>query len=406
VHMAMNNSYIGHTIKKWISLAGLLCLAFSAGSLYAAKEGNDPGKGLDKKPPKDGKSAYSVRRIVIDPGHGGHDPGCVGLISKEKDVVLAISLKLGKLLESEMEDVEVSYTRKKDVFLELHQRAAIANKNNADLFISLHCNAAENKSSFGTETFVLGLHRAKDNLDVAKRENASIYFESDYEKNYEGYDPNSPQGHILLSLFQNAYLDQSIHLAEKIEKQFVSHKRSSRGVKQGGFLVLRHATMPAVLVEAGFLSHPEEEKWLNSEEGQMAIARSIFNSIKHYRENYEHKPKLAQKSDKNENTSADIKKMPADKSGEVAFYIQYATSPKKLGEVSSSLDKIGKVVCREENKTYKYQVYAQGTYEEAQLARDEVKKLGYKDAFIVAYKDGDKISLQQAMLESERVVQK
>ena len=230
------------------------------------------------------RGGYKIRTVVLDAGHGGQDPGCVGKISKEKDVALSIILKFGEHLEKNHPELKVIYTRKTDVFIPLHERARIANRNKADLFISVHCNAVGNNPQVkGTETFVLGLDRAKHNLDVAKRENAAILFEEDYEDNYEGYDPNSDEGHIMMSLFQNAYIDQSIHLAYYIENEFKQQLNTpSRGVKQDGFLVLRNAAMPSVLVEAGFLSNPEEEKILATDAGQSKVAASLYKSFLQY----------------------------------------------------------------------------------------------------------------------------
>jgi N-acetylmuramoyl-L-alanine amidase len=393
------------SLRSKLSLVFLLILSSIMWGASAYTDYTRDLNGLDPVPSGSGKKAYAVRKIVIDPGHGGNDPGAVGLISREKDVVLSISLKLGKMIEAEMQEVQVSYTRKKDEFVELHERAAIANKKNADLFISIHCNAAENKTSFGTETFVLGLHKSKDNLNVAKRENASIYFEADYEKKYEGYDPNSPQGHILLSLFQNAYLDQSIHLAERIESHFVSHNRKSRGVKQDGFLVLKNATMPAVLVEAGFLSHAEEEKWLNSEEGQESIARSIFNSIRQYRENYEVKLKANQLKENQKQDNLVISSPANVSSDEVQILVQYTSSSTRKEEKSPEINKLGQIICREESGLFKYQILANNTLEDASKIKQEIKKIGYKDAFIVAYKNGLRIGLQEALKDQPKIAQ-
>lgn len=232
-----------------------------------------------------------ITTIVIDAGHGGKDPGNLGgegII--EKDVALAVALKLGAMIEKNMPDVKVVYTRKTDVFIELWERPAIANKNNADLFISIHCNAHDNTSAMGSETYAMGLHKTKGNLDVAKRENSSILLEEDYEENdnYAGFDPKSPEAHIIFSLFQNNNLYQSLGLAENIEANFKAiTKLKSRGVKQAGFLVLWKTTMPSVLVELGFLTNKDDRDYLKGETGQKNTALSIYNAIKTYKENYE-----------------------------------------------------------------------------------------------------------------------
>jgi N-acetylmuramoyl-L-alanine amidase len=235
-----------------------------------------------------GPGPYKVRKIVIDAGHGKHDPGTLGIISKEKDVALKIALELGRILEEKMPDVKVIFTRKTDAFLELHERADVANKNGADLFISIHCNSFSNKTVFGTETYVMGLDKTHKNLDVAKRENASILLEENHETNYDGFDPDSDESYILFALYQNAYMNQSLDLGARIEKEMKERAgRNSRGVRQAPFLVLWRTTMPSVLVETGYLSNAKEEKELNDALNQSYIASGIYRAIRSYREELE-----------------------------------------------------------------------------------------------------------------------
>src|SRR5690554_512897 len=230
--------------------------------------------------------------VVIDPGHGGKDPGAVGASSKEKDIVLSVGLKLGMQIEKNHPDVRVLYTRKEDRFVALNQRAEIANKARADLFISLHCNALDRRktSPQGVETFVLGLHRSNDNLDVAKAENAVIMYEDDYSVKYEGFNPNEPESYIIFEFMANEFLDQSVQLASLVQNQLVSNsKRVNRNVRQAGFLVLREVAMPSVLVELGYISNKQEENYLKSSSGQTSLANSIYNGFREYKREHDKK---------------------------------------------------------------------------------------------------------------------
>ena len=229
----------------------------------------------------------SLKTLVIDAGHGGVDPGCNGANEiTEKQVTLGVALKLGKILADSMPELKVIYTRTSDKTLKLSERPELANKNSADLFISIHCNANNNVSAAGSETYFMGLHKSEGNLEVAKRENSAITFESDYQDNvrYGGFDPNSPEGHIIFSLVQNAFMKQSLKLASGIENH--TGKISpikSRGVKQAGFLVLWQTSMPSVLVETGFLTNSSDRKVLKTDEGQRKIALGIYRAIRDYK---------------------------------------------------------------------------------------------------------------------------
>lgn len=222
--------------------------------------------------------------LVVDAGHGGHDPGAVGSFSKEKDINLKVALEFGRLVEAGCPDVKVIYTRKKDVFIPLQERANIANRNKANLFISIHTNAMPRGNiAYGSETYTLGMARAAANLEVAKRENSVIAYESNYERTYEGFDPNRAESYIIFEFMQDRYMKQSVDLASCIQKEYVKNGRKNKGVHQAGFLVLRKTSMPAVLTELGFITTPAEERYLNSAKGVKELARSIFNGFLNYR---------------------------------------------------------------------------------------------------------------------------
>lgn len=254
---------------------------------------------------------YKVKTIVIDAGHGGPKPGAAGSYSVEKNVALKVALKLGKKFEEEMPDVKILYTRKTDIDVEFHKRAALANDNKADIFISIHCNSmpdrkvitgytktrsgkrvpkygyVKNKTTSGTETFVAGSHRLNEQ-DAAIRENADIKLEKNYKENYDGYDPNDPETFIILSLFKNTFRDKSLKLARLIQDNYTEDsRRVNRGVKEQGLLILQRCGMPAVLTEIGFISNPTEEDYMNSESGQAEIVNSIFKAVKTYKKETE-----------------------------------------------------------------------------------------------------------------------
>ena len=241
------------------------------------------------------KRDLNVNTVVIDAGHGGKDSGTSGISSKEKVIALNIALELGKTIQKHLKDVKVIYTRSTDKFVELEQRAQIANKNGADLFISIHCNSlpkntpeSKKQGIYGTETYIMGMHTSDANFDIAKRENAVILMEDGNKEVYEGFDPNSPESYILFSLYQSAYLENSLRLADKIEHQFKDRvRRKSRGVRQAGFWVLYRTSMPSVLVETGYLSNNNEEKYLNDTYGQTLIASGLFRAFRDYKNEIE-----------------------------------------------------------------------------------------------------------------------
>lgn len=393
---------------------------------------------------------YGVTKVVIDAGHGGHDSGCLGKNVKEKDVALGVALKLGKYIEEHFPDVKVIYTRKTDVFVELHERAAIANNARADLFICIHCNSACyynkkkkkelcNEEILGAETWVMGLHMSEANLEVSKRENEVVLLEKDYTKQYDGFDPNSPEANIIFSLYQNTFLDQSLKMASAVQQELKSKGRPSRGVKQAGFLVLYKTAMPSILIETGFLSHPTEAKYLSSEKGQQEVAHGIFNAFKSYKNNIESygikqetsepeapapskdssspgtkgvpndndlesKPKPIVKDQstesekpKDEIVLKDNSIMPEGHiSGNLSFGVQILISPSRIVKGSTKFKGLKNVREEKEKGMYKYISGDVKTMNDAIALQDEMREKGFKDAFVVAYLDDKRISIKEA----------
>jgi len=419
-----------------------------------------------------GAYPFGIKTVVIDAGHGGKDPGCLGITNVyEKDVALGIALKLGKYIQEKTPDVKVIYTRSTDIFIDLDERAYIANKNKADLFISIHCNTACsinkktkqkscNEVVFGTETYVMGLHKTNANLNVAKRENEAILLEKNYSKRYDGFDPNSETGYILLTMQQNAYLKQSLSFASKIQKQ-VKEKagRVDKGVQQAGFLVLWRTAMPSVLIETEFLSNTASEKFVNSEKGQDYIARSIFSAFRQYKDEVE--GKLAKYEDDIENTvpfkpekdttgmqkqniedriqnsevnakkdsaqtkkepiienDNEVKSSPKDslakntmlppvkidsikaippkdtlqiKNENIIYKVQFMSASQRIPLLSDKFKGLKDVGEYEDNGSYKYTAGEFKTIDEAMKYRTAMQAKGFKDCFVVKFKDGKRM---------------
>lgn len=339
--------------------------------------------------------------IVIDAGHGGKDAGALGSKTKEKDIALSLALRLGAFLRDYMPDVKVLYTRTNDVFIPLYSRTEFANKHQADIFFSIHCNAAANaKKVNGTETYVMGLHRAEDNLTVAKRENEAVLLEKGYQQNYDGYNPHSPEGHIMLSMYQNAYVAHSLLLAQKIEEQFKTKvKRKSRGVKQAGFAVLRTATMPSVLVEAGFLTNGTDETFLKSVNGQIYMASAMFRAIKAYRKTLQTTKSGAWKANLatvKSKTKSEPKLAPVP-DNKVVYRVQLASSLIRISTKDGIWKQVDAIECEKEEAAYKYLVGRHNTITMAAKRQVYWRAKGFKNAFVVAYQNGKKISLTEAV---------
>ncbi len=337
---------------------------------------------------------YTVKTVVIDAGHGGKDTGCLGKHSREKDIALEIALKLGSYIEQNVSNVKVIYTRKTDTFIELHERADIANRNKADLFISIHCNAAKNHPHVhGTETYIMGLDKSAENLDVSRRENSVILMESDYKSNYDGFDLNDYESNIVFSLYQNAFLNQSIDFASMIEKEFkYKTKRYSRGVKQESFLVLYKTTMPSVLVEAGFLTNQTEEAFLKSDAGQTYIASAVYRAFKIYKSKLEGVAlPQANKIKRLDMGHTAISKN--NKNSSLIYKVQLYNAYQSLELDNPDFKKIGKIDIEENQRGIKQYVLATKFYDynNALDALTNMKQAGFKHAQIVLYSNGKRI---------------
>jgi N-acetylmuramoyl-L-alanine amidase len=330
--------------------------------------------------------------VVIDAGHGGKDPGARGSTINEKVINLSVALKLGNQISEKLHDVKVIYTRKTDRFVELNERANIANRNKADLFISIHTNAiAKGKSISGTETFTIGLARSEENLDVAMRENSAILLEENYLEKYEGFDPNSTESYIIFEFMQNKHMEQSISLASEIQKAFKTAKRTDRGVKQAGLLVLRKTSMPSVLIELGFITNPAEERFLKSAEGQNKLAKAIYDAFVVYKHSYDKRKNTTSVAPPRTATPAPATPANANATSKAktVYKIQILASRTKLPANSKQLKGYKNVSFYEENGYYKY-TYGEST-DWATIRRIHKKVLiDFKDAFIVTFKDGKK----------------
>ena len=341
--------------------------------------------------------------IVIDAGHGGKDPGALGSFSAEKNITLAIALKTGSYIEKNLQNVTVIYTRKTDTFIELKERPEIANKNNADLFISIHANSTKSRTINGTETFVMGPAKDQQNLEVAMKENEVILLENDYSTTYEGFDPKSPESYIMFTLMQNIFLKQSTSLASAIQKQYKEkNNRNDRGVKQAGFWVLFMTTMPSVLTETGFITHPEEEKYLNSKEGQDRIAASIFKACSDYIADIESKSSKFPVKVQDQEPLVQNNAQSTISEGDIVFMVQIATSSAKIETKPENFQGLNNVV---EIKSQGQTKYAAGNFNDYMSAvnyRKEIEEI-FPDAFVIALKDNKILPLQQAIDEKNEI---
>ncbi len=381
-------------IMKWVNLVCIFCLLAAV-------------NGLAQNAPDQNSVRVGINTVVIDAGHGGRDPGASGSKTREKDVVLAIGLKVGEYLNQYLPDVKVVHTRTKDVFVPLNERAELANRVNADLFVSIHANYISNPRIAGAETFVLGLHRSKENLEVAKKENSVIVMEDNYKMTYQGFDPNSPESYIIFELMQNVYLDQSIEVASLMQDQFSSRVgRRNRGVKQAGFLVLRETAMPGILVEVGFLSNRDEERFLSSGEGQTYLASAIFRAIRDYKLKYEARnSSLVQKPEPPPTIAVPQKVVDAkevmvtieaeaakDKKpeGALEYRIQVAIAKKPLGKDKGPFALFDDVWEYREGDYYKYTTGLSYSQKEILKLLPAVREK-VPDCFVVMFRNGERV---------------
>lgn len=365
-----------------------------------------------------GYSQSNTFKVTLDAGHGAHDFGAVYDGRIEKNIALAVVLKVGKILEATPQ-IAVNYTRKTDVFIDLIERANIANRFNANIFVSIHCNANRNTAADGTETYVMGLSKVASNLEAAKKENSVITLEKDYKQKYEGFDPNSPETMIGMTLMQEEYLDNSISLASRVQDAFSDLGKKSRGegVKQAPFMVLHKAYMPRVLIEVGFISNTAEGNVLNSEEGQNEIARAIAKAIISYKKEYygngeveilEERPSQKINEKPIKDTAIPVQPRSTSQSGEsisskkdidnskAVFKVQLSASSKRMDLIPRNFNGLKNISVTYENRLYKYMYGETADYNEAKEQLKEAKEKGYNSAFLIAFKNGEKINIQEA----------
>lgn len=365
-----------------------------------------------------GYSQSNTFKVTLDAGHGAHDFGAVYEGRIEKNIALAVVLKVGKILEATPQ-IAVNYTRKTDVFIDLIERANIANRFNANIFVSIHCNANRNTAADGTETYVMGLSKVASNLEAAKKENSVITLEKDYKQKYEGFDPNSPETMIGMTLMQEEYLDNSISLASRVQDAFSDLGKKSRGegVKQAPFMVLHKAYMPRVLIEVGFISNTAEGNVLNSEEGQNEIARAIAKAIISYKKEYygngeveilEERPSQKINEKPIKDTAIPVQPRSTSQSGEsisskkdidnskAVFKVQLSASSKRMDLIPRNFNGLKNISVTYENRLYKYMYGETADYNEAKEQLKEAKEKGYNSAFLIAFKNGEKINIQEA----------
>ena len=376
-----------------------------------------------------GQRGEKITTVVIDAGHGGKDPGAVGAISKEKDITLTVALLTGDYIKKNCPDVKVVYTRERDVFVPLNERAAIANRSNADVFISIHCNSAGGKgaTAVGAETFVLGEHKNAANLEVAKKENSAILYEEDADEQYGNFDLNSPEAYIALSLFQQEYLNQSLQLAANMQEQFSKRVgRKDRGVQQAGFLVLWKTAMPSILIELGFISNASEERFLASDNGQTYMASAIYRAFRDFKASYEGENNVTAtvtpqvetqpvepKVETSKEPQPEVKlvepqvETPVEpqvetsvvepvKKPKVSFKVQFATRSTLVPVTDKEFAKVPEVDVYFYNEAYRYTSGDFRTKDEAIERQAAVRKLGYSDAFVVAFIDGMRATIKEA----------
>lgn len=340
--------------------------------------------------------------VVIDPGHGGNDPGAIGTRGKEKNINLNVARKLGRLIEDNCNDTKVVYTRKSDIFVPLHRRAEIANNAKANLFISIHTNAVAKKNSYvkGTETYTLGLHRTEENLEVAKKENSVILIEDDYKQRYAGFNPNSSESYIIFEFMQDKNMSQSVNFATLIQQNFKGYNRIDKGVHQAGFLVLRETSMPSVLIELGYISNPSEETYLLSDKGTTDLANAIYRAFINYKGNSSKiKPTTVTSNTRQEITTPKEEEEETKETSKIKFKIQILASDRVLPQNSRQFKGLNPVSWYKENGLIKYTYAEDEDYNKILKIKRKIVDPKFKDAFIIAFKNDTKININKAIKE-------